>query len=294
MFSNVVVGVDGQPGGTDAAALAALLKSRDARVTAVHVSVVDPVPGRGSNPDFLLATEAEAQELIETHRSLFAPEAEWVRRPAASVGEGLESVAAEQEAELIVVGSCHRNLLGRVLMGDDAASVLHHARHPVALAPAGFSTAPHIVRRVGLAYDGSPESEVARACALRLASGLEAEVMALEVVPPHVNAVAVGAAAAYYESPDELIARTEARHGNLEGIRFNVAVGLVNEELEAFSEQVDVLVCGSRHNDAVRRIMLGSTSDYLAHHAQCPLVITPNTVTGSDTPDPTEATAPVS
>jgi hypothetical protein len=34
------------------------------------------------------------------------------------------------------------------------------------------------------------------------------------------------------------------------------------------------LVCGSRHQRAVKRVVLGSPSDYLAHHSACPLLVT--------------------
>jgi nucleotide-binding universal stress UspA family protein len=54
-----------------------------------------------------------------------------------------------------------------------------------------------------------------------------------------------------------------------------VIVGPVREELAALSQRVDVLVCGSRHQSAVRRVVLGSTSDYLARHSACPLLVTP-------------------
>ena len=36
-----------------------------------------------------------------------------------------------------------------------------------------------------------------------------------------------------------------------------------------------MLVCGSRHEGAAKRVLLGSTSDYLARHSACPLLVTP-------------------
>jgi nucleotide-binding universal stress UspA family protein len=56
-----------------------------------------------------------------------------------------------------------------------------------------------------------------------------------------------------------------------------VTVGPVREELAILSEQVDVLVCGSRHHAGLKRVALGSTSDYLARHSACPLLVTPAT-----------------
>jgi nucleotide-binding universal stress UspA family protein len=44
--------------------------------------------------------------------------------------------------------------------------------------------------------------------------------------------------------------------------------------LVALSREVDLLVCGSRRHGPLRRLVLGSTSDYLAHHVDVPLIIT--------------------
>eukprot|EP01108_Squamamoeba_japonica_P005216 TRINITY_DN409_c0_g2_i1.p2 TRINITY_DN409_c0_g2~~TRINITY_DN409_c0_g2_i1.p2 ORF type:complete len:171 (-),score=68.34 TRINITY_DN409_c0_g2_i1:78-590(-) len=38
-------------------------------------------------------------------------------------------------------------------------------------------------------------------------------------------------------------------------------------------EKVDAIVCGSRGHGAVKRFVLGSTSSYLAHHANVPVII---------------------
>lgn len=77
------------------------------------------------------------------------------------------------------------------------------------------------------------------------------------------------------EDPEDLIAHTRAELRTLENARLEIVVGSRGLDLTALSEDVDLLVCGSRHNSLLRRIVLGSTSGYLAHHARCPLVITP-------------------
>jgi nucleotide-binding universal stress UspA family protein len=61
------------------------------------------------------------------------------------------------------------------------------------------------------------------------------------------------------------------RRFSLCGAELDVIVGPVREELAALSERVDVLVCGSRHQGALKRVVLGSTSDYLAGHSACPV-----------------------
>jgi nucleotide-binding universal stress UspA family protein len=55
--------------------------------------------------------------------------------------------------------------------------------------------------------------------------------------------------------------------------------GLAGEELAAFGDQVDILVAGSRGYGPVKRLVLGSTSDYLQRHARCSLLVLPRSAT---------------
>ncbi len=252
MFSNIIVGADGNSGERDAAALAAKIGGPTARLTLVHVERTDPGPTRASDQG--------------------SQPSEAVCVTASSVGAGLERCAADRGADLIVVGACERGAIGRVLIGDDAASVLHQAQRPVAIAPRGYASRDHTLSTVGVAYDGSAESEMARGWAEDLARGLGAELVAQCVVPPHFYATGVGAGAGYMEDPEDLVARTRAALGDLaDGVK--IVVGLVDPELLTFSHEVDLLVCGSRHNQLLRRVTMGSTSGYLAHHAACPLIV---------------------
>jgi hypothetical protein len=84
-------------------------------------------------------------------------------------------------------------------------------------------------------------------------------------------------AAVALEDPETAVAAARERLGDPDGVELDVAVGTVREELAALTEQVDVMVCGSRHQAAVKRVVLGSTSDYLARHSACPLLVTPAT-----------------
>lgn len=47
-----------------------------------------------------------------------------------------------------------------------------------------------------------------------------------------------------------------------------------SDQLVACTHEVDLLVCGSRRNGPLRRLLLGSVSDYLVHHVDVPLIIT--------------------
>jgi nucleotide-binding universal stress UspA family protein len=41
----------------------------------------------------------------------------------------------------------------------------------------------------------------------------------------------------------------------------------------AKQEAVDVIVVGSHHKGMVERILTGSVSDYVVHHAECPVLV---------------------
>lgn len=261
MFANIVIGVDGKGGGDDAVALASVLGRGAEKWAVVHVS------------------PAEAPHIVKHDRELLGrPDADVVLvDDAESVGIGLDRVATERGADLVVIGSVHHGALGRVLMGDDAASVLHHAHQPVALAPKGFRDAPAPPKTVGVAYNGAPDSVVALKYAESLAKEFGAELRALAIADPERAPVAVGDGGDGEAAPDDLVARTREQLGSLEQVELDVVVGSPVEELVAFSGQVDLLVCGSRHDSAIKRLTVGSTSDHLAHNAKCTLMVTPNT-----------------
>ena len=53
--------------------------------------------------------------------------------------------------------------------------------------------------------------------------------------------------------------------------------GLAGEELARFGDELDILVVGSRGYGPLRRLVSGSTSNYLERHARCSLLVLPRT-----------------
>jgi nucleotide-binding universal stress UspA family protein len=276
MYENVVVGVDGRPGGADAMALARRLAPGSTRVTLVHVRPLDRAPSRGVQGADDVVERERSTRLLQSERQSGAPDAEMTSVVAPSVGRGLHDVAEARSADLIVVGGCHRSAIGRVLVGNDARSVLEHAPCAVAIAPVGYAERPAPIQKIGVAYDGSSESTVALAHSALLADATGAELIIRDVVGPHVYGAAWGAGSTYVEDPAVEIAAERERLGAAGGAHVDVVVGFPHEELAMLSENVDVLVCGSRHQGAVKRVLLGSTSEYLSRHSACPLVVTPS------------------
>jgi nucleotide-binding universal stress UspA family protein len=74
---------------------------------------------------------------------------------------------------------------------------------------------------------------------------------------------------------DTMIAEASKRMSAMPDVDGRAVYGLAGEELAAFGEDVDLLVVGSRGYGPVRRLVLGSTSDYLERHARCSLLVLP-------------------
>src|SRR5581483_10393021 len=119
--NTVLVGVNDAEGGRDAIAVGKMLVARDGELTLAHVYRQDP-PGPWRMADVHVGEEREqSRELLERA----AAEAgvgdrlhiRW--RGAPTVGRGLHEMAELIHADLLVVGSSRRGLLGRVALGDD-------------------------------------------------------------------------------------------------------------------------------------------------------------------------------
>jgi len=158
---------------------------------------------------------------------------------------------------------------------------VHHAPCAVAVAPRGYRDDPRPVERIGVAFDGTRESGAAldaaaahaHAAGARIHVRLVAEIPAT-LMPPHVSPFA------WTKLEEELVQAGERQlAGALSRLEVphdgEVVAGPVKQSLVALSREVDVLVCGSGGWGAVHRVMLGSTSDYLLHHAACPVIVVP-------------------
>ncbi len=275
MFKNVLVGVDGRAGGRDAIALATRLVDPDGKLTLAHVYTGELHPLHAITPG-LPAEELEAsRNLLEDERADAKVDAQIVSVLASAPGSGLHRQAEEQHADLIVVGSCSRGAFGRAMLGDDTRVALNGSPCAVAIAAGGYAQHPRELSRIGVAYNASPESAAALAKARELAAPGGAQLKALEVVSIPTYAFTGLMPPTIGESVDVLLTERNAFMGTLEGVEGRAVYGLTGEELAAFGDELDILVVGSRGYGPLRRLVLGSTSDYLERHARCSLLVLP-------------------
>lgn len=271
MFRNVLVGVNDADGGRDAIALGKMLVARDGELTLAHVYHQNP-PGPWRMADVRVEQPERARDLLRRARDEAGVWTHLRWRGAPSVGCGLHEIAEIVDADLLVVGSSRRGLLGRAALGDDTRAALNGASCAIAIAPAGYSSElPTLLREIGVGYDGSPESEHALGVALALATELGAKASAFQ-------AVAVPTYLAHGPAVDgtpvmQLVDDARARIASHEGVEPHAAYGDPVEELTLYSASLDLLVVGSRSYGPIGRLVHGSTAQHLARTARSPLLV---------------------
>lgn len=273
MFEHVLVGIDGRHGGWDALSLAVRLCPGSRRLTLAHVYPPQAYVWRGSNPGYEPRDRTDAQALLEAVRRQSELDAELRPVESQSVGAGLAELAEAVAADLLVVGSTRHGPLERVLLGDDAQAVLTHARSVVAIAPAGYADQAHPITRIGLGYDGSPESHHALEVARELGGRLGGQLSVFQVTSVPTRAVMAGQAPMGV-AVDGLVGSTQRQLSELTGLETHVAHGRPGEELSSFSASVDLLIVGSRGQGPLGRLLHGGgTAARLARTTRCPLLV---------------------
>jgi len=278
MFKNVIVGIDDDEGGRDAIALAKMLAADGGKLTLAQVYQGDSALSRRSSPDYEAAQHERIRKLLEKRRADAGVEAElkWYGSP--SVGRGLHELAELTGADLLVVGSSRRGLLGRVLIGDDTRAALNGAPCAVAISPTGYSREPATMREIGVGYDGSSESHGALALARLVAAEHHARLSAFEAVATpaylYLGHLMSAAPIEAVRIPREVELARE-RIAALGGVEPHSAYGDPVEELTLYSASLDLLVIGSRGYGPVGRLVYGGVAQRLARTARCPLLVLP-------------------
>jgi nucleotide-binding universal stress UspA family protein len=283
MFENVVVGVRDMETGRDATALAGKLVFEQGVLTLLHVDLITtkPAPDSGSVGD--ARRRRYALERLTLLAAEFAPAATIACVEARSAKRGLDEFASDRSADLLVIGASHNDDLARAFIADDTRALLEDAPCAVAVAPAGYAERADPIRRIGVAYDGSGESERALSWGRRLAAERHAELSAFEAVPAPV----------YARDPwnlegevSEHVEKARERVAALGGLQAEAGFGDAVEELAQYAQSVDLLVLGSHRYRPFDRLLQQSTSQQLADVATSPLLVLPHGAHGANDPLP--------
>lgn len=141
-----------------------------------------------------------------------------------------------------------------------------------------------IFAKLTVAVDGSPSSDRALEVAIDLAKRYGSELCVVSVAPlvplyvpgsePYIPTEIPDSEIKYYrELVDSSVAKAEA--AGVTAVTGVALEGVIVDEIIAHLEQSppDLLVMGSRGLSGAKRLLLGSVSDAVVHHAKCPVMI---------------------
>ena len=281
----LVVGVDGTERSRDALALAARLAEPGQRVLLTHVHPYGRLSNLLSDSEYerLVGEVVNSTSVIVQETLATTSQRELRLVSNSSPAAGVQAIAEETGASIIVVGCSHRSGIGRVLAGSVTESVLVGAPVPVAVAPRGYSGADRGLGTIGCGFDGSPESRVALTWAADLARQRGAQLLVLAVHTPLAFGGVSTAGPFVYQSAndssraalDEQLHETVAALGDGGDVSGRVLEGDSAGELTEASGELDLLVLGSRGYGPIRTVLLGSVSRALVRSAACPVVVLP-------------------
>lgn len=281
------VGIDGYPEGSDAAVLGSALS----RVTGAELMLIavhpPPIVVLPSGVDWK-SGERQARATLEQTRDAFAPAARLDVETDLSVPRALQRVVRREHRDLLVLGSSRHAPDGHLRIGKRTRQLLCRFESPLAVAPRGLRDRPELsFRRIGVGYDGDPEAEAALGLAgsIALAAGAELRVRAVvDDRRPLVAYAPFPPTVAMSPSWDEAVgaqmsslladARASARSTGADA-HVSIARGRPADALLELSEDVDLLVIGSRRWGPANRLLLGSSGEALMHDAACPVLAVP-------------------
>ena len=296
MSGYVVIGFDGSGTGEDALALGVRLA--EATGDKPVVATVHPAspPGTGHvDAEWIAVMHEQADQTLERARSIVGKatgsdlEVDYRNVPSGSAAHGLDDLAEELDASVIVVGSGHSGALRRITAGSTAERLLHGASTPVLVAPRGHrERATPGLSVVGCGFIDAPDGYEALRAATRLAAQASAGLQVYSVIAPSQEFGLIGgrdAQRAYTEAAREsfgaALERATAQIADAVPVTSSLLEGDVVGALASLDDRdVDLLVVGSRSYGPVRRVLLGGTSTRLVRRAACPVMVVPRCAGG--------------
>lgn len=286
MVSSILIGIDDSDGTAVALRWAAdfvaaeSAKGNDVRATAVSAWTTPALDVSGMVDSRLL--EEAAEGVMERVLSGLdgGDRFERVVLPGSPADVILEE-AERRDVDLIVVGSRGRGALAKLLLGSVSRTVASQAGRPVAVVPA---TATWSDRPTVVGYDGSPGADAAFRWAVANGDGpitlVSAWHLPTEAIYDPASIDVEGFEAKVREQLDTAVAKLDAELPEARvAARCRVHVEREDPRL-VLVEQTDRgarLVLGARTHHGIRGLLLGSTVDYVASHAEQTVVIVPPT-----------------
>ncbi|NUR98750.1 MAG: universal stress protein [Kribbellaceae bacterium] len=249
----VVVGVDGSPaasvaitwGATEAAALRSPLHL-------VYATAPGGSPAAAGEVIYKAVEQARGLEsgiVIDSHIESGSPSAALAK--------------ASGTAAVVVIGSRGLGLMAGALVGSTGLDLAANARCPVIVVRPDLGTTAGV--RVVVGYDGSPASETALDYGLDYARRHDLAVRVVAAQPAGTELHRI--------TEDELRAAVHARGG--QDAELVHITGHPAEHILRLSADAALIVLGALGRGGFAGMLIGSVSQTVLHHADCPVAVIP-------------------
>ncbi len=196
-----------------------------------------------------------------------------------AAAQEIVNLAEELKVGLIAVGSRGRSRIERALMGSVSDSVVRHAHCPVLVGRLKPLISPACIL---VATDGSEEATLAAKTAAELAYRTYSELHLVCIANTyssyyvaHETGLAETLQQRAQEVLDDQVEEIEQSGGEVAGKHVRVSERHPSDGIVRVAEDIeaDLIVMGSRGLGGIRRALMGSVSDSVVRHAQCPVLV---------------------
>lgn len=259
----MVVGVDGSAEALRAVAWAAAEAQRqDAELRIVHaIGATEFFPGGAMSPSTELygLLEQESKVVLRDAAQAAAEAAPGLVVHTVSTYEPavLTLIAESSDARSVVLGKCGSGAFTGLLLGSATVAVAAHAHCPVIAVRGSEEPGAPVV--VGV--DGSELSDLALGCAFDVANRRGARLVAVHVYSE-----------ADRHPVEPWLEHWSGRYPDVD-VELDVVEAKPRQRLLEWSERACLLVVGCRGRGGFTGLLVGSTSQAMLHHAECPVMV---------------------
>jgi len=138
------------------------------------------------------------------------------------------------------------------------------------------------IGKIIVPVDGSEESKKAAKKAIYIAKHIKSSIIALYVIDSSFTTnYGIGSDmlspdfSALLKREAEIVLNEVAKMGKRNGVRVvkKIVEGVPSEEIIKAANKKDLIIMGSRGRSALERILIGSVSEKVLHHAPCSVMI---------------------
>jgi len=253
----VVVGIDGSPAGDVAVKWAATeAAALEAPMRLIHAAAPDDSSAH--------AADVVRKALAVAGEAYSGPVQAEVESgdPATILGK------ASRDAQLLVIGSRGLGLLVGALLGATGLDLAANAHCPMVVVRPDLGSSAGV--RIVIGYDGSPTSETALDLGLAYARrhALDVRVVAAQPAESELHRM----------TENELRDAVHQRGGHEAELIW--ITGHPAEHILRLSADAELIVLGARGRGGFAGMLIGSVSQTVLHHADCPVAIIPAAASG--------------